>query len=212
MPRPEYDPGLPGIGKRLVTVFFGMTASGKSTLGQAFARNCGASYHNTDRVRKELAGLQPTDRRPDKVAGGIYSADFTEKTYHAMLDRARKDFAQGYGMVVLDGSYSRRQDREQVRQLAEEIGARSVFIFCTCSDAEVQFRLDGRARDPEAVSDGRWEIYQHQKATFTMPGGGEEGTCITLNTEQDVEVMLTWLAAHPLLRAGCHGAKVTAPE
>ncbi len=211
MPRPERAPCLHGIGKRLVAVFFGMTASGKSTLGQAFARGCGASYHNTDRVRKELAGLQPTDRRPDQIAGGIYSADFTEKTYQAMLDRARQDFAQGYELVVLDGSYSSWQDREQVRQVAEEIGARSVFIFCTCSDAVVQFRLADRARDPEAVSDGRWEIYQHQKATFAMPGAGEEGTCITLNTEQDVEGMLTWLAAHPLLRDGSHGSKVTAP-
>jgi hypothetical protein len=204
MPLPDFTPRLPVTGEYLVVVFFGMTASGKSTLGQAWAQACRASYHNTDRVRKELAGVQATARRPDQISGGIYSPDFTEKTYQAMLDRTRKDFTQGYDMVVLDGSYSRRHDREQVRQVAEAIGARCIFIFCTCSDREVQRRLDCRTRDPEAVSDGRWEIYQHQKATFEIPGSDEEGERITLNTEQSVEGMLEWLGTHPLFREGSH--------
>ena len=75
-------------------------------------------------------------------------------------------------MVVLDGSYSRRADRERVRSMAAGMGVRCVFIFCTCSEKEVRRRLELRARDPEAVSDGRWEIYLHQKQTFEsrMPG------------------------------------------
>jgi predicted kinase len=192
--------GLPGAPMKKIVVFFGMTASGKSTLGKAWAQACRGTYHNTDRVRKELAGLQPTDRRPDQVAQGIYSTAFTEKTYQALLDYARKDFAQGSGMVVLDGSYSKRQDREQVRSLAREVGARCVLIFCTCSDDEVLLRLERRARDPEAISDGRWEIYQHQKATFELPDVCEESECIRLNTEQLVEALLACLAANPLLQ------------
>ena len=198
----EQAPGLPGSGEKIIVVFFGLTASGKSTLGQAWARAWGASYHNTDRVRKELAGLAPTARRPDEVAGGIYSADFTDRTYGAMLARAEEDFAQGYGMVVLDGSYSRRRDRDQVREVARRLGGRGVFVFCTCSAAEVQRRLERRAGDPEAVSDGRWEIYQHQLATFERVDAGTEGEEITLDTEQEVEGMVHWLAAHPLFRAG----------
>jgi predicted kinase len=195
--------GIPDLPMKTVVVFFGMTASGKSTLGMEWAASCRAPYHNTDRVRKELAGLEPTDRRPDQVAQGIYSTTFTEKTYQAMLDCARKDFSQGYGMVVLDGSYSTRQARGQVRSLAEELGARCVFVFCTCSDAEVRLRLDQRTRDPEAVSDGRWEIYLYQKATFELPNVSEEGEFILLNTEQRVGDMVVWLAAHHLF----HGSR-----
>lgn len=184
---------------KIITVFFGMTASGKSTLSRAWAERCGAVYYNTDRVRKELAGLQPIDRRPDGVGQGIYTAAFTEKTYASMLDRASDDFAKGAEMVVLDGSFSRRSDRDQVRRLAADRGLRCVFVFCTCSDAEVQRRLAVRARDPEAVSDGRWEIYLHQKKTFDLPGASEE-RYLTLNTEQGIEAMLDWLAAQPLLQ------------
>lgn len=192
--------GIPDAPMKTIVVFLGMTASGKSTLGKAWATACRAAYHNTDRVRKELAGLEPTDKQPDQVAQGIYSPAWTEKTYQAMLDCARKDFLQGYGMVVLDGSYSTRQVRGQVRCLAEELDARCVFIFCTCSDEEVRRRLDQRARDPEAVSDGRWEIYLYQKATFELPNVLEEGACILLNTEQHVGEMVEWLAAHPFFQ------------
>lgn len=202
MPVAKPAPGHVGRGEKLIVVFYGLTASGKSTLGQAWARACGASYHNTDRVRKELAGLAPTARRPDEVAGGIYSADCTDRTYRAMLARAEEDFAQGYGMVVLDGSYSQRWYRDQVREVARTLGGRGVFVFCTCSATEVQRRLELRAGDPEAVSDGRWEIYQHQLATFEWADAGTEGEGITLDTEQAVEEMVNWLAAHPLFRAG----------
>ena len=195
--------GIPNVPLKTLVVFLGMTASGKSTLGKAWAKTCRAAYHNTDRVRKELAGLEPTDRRPDQVAHGIYSAAFTEKTYQAMLDYAREDFSQGYEMVVLDGSYSTRRARGQVRSLAEELGAQCVFVFCTCSDEEVQRRLDQRTRDPEAVSDGHWEIYLYQKATFELPNVSEEGECIFLETEQRVGEMVVWLAAHPLFQ-DCH--------
>jgi predicted kinase len=196
MPLSESISGLPRATMKTIVVFWGMTASGKSTLGKAWAARYQATYHNTDRVRKELAGLQPTDRRPDQVAHGIYSAAFTAQTYQAILERARNDFAGGKGVVVLDGSYSKRKDRDQVRRLAEEVGARCVFIFCTCSDSEVQRRLDERARDPEAVSDGRWDIYLHQKETFELPDASEE-ECIRLNTEQPIADMLQWLAAGP---------------
>jgi predicted kinase len=182
-------------GKRFIVVFFGMTASGKSTLGTAWAAQSMAPYYNTDQVRKELAGLRASDRRPDSVESGIYSVDFTEKTYRELLSRAGEDLAAGRQFVVLDGSYSRREDRERVRDLAARYGVKSVFVFCTCSEAAVRHRLALRAQDPEAVSDGRWEIYQHQQATFERPDDQFETDCLFLNTEQPVAAMIAWLTA-----------------
>ena len=61
---PANEPTATAIARQTLAVFFGMTASGKSTLALAWAKRCQAPYYNTDRVRKELAGLQPTERRP----------------------------------------------------------------------------------------------------------------------------------------------------
>lgn len=192
----DHSVGQSHAGK-IITVFFGMTASGKSTLGMAWAKRCQAAYYNTDRVRKELAGLQAADKRPDEVGQGIYNAAFTEKTYLAMLNHVREDFARGRRQVVLDGSYGKRGDRDRVRSVAKELGVRCVFLFCACPENEVRRRLECRARDPQAVSDGRWEIYLHQRQTFEMPDAVQENDCIRLNTDQPIEAMLTWLSAQP---------------
>lgn len=190
---PAEPAGMQMSPDRLLLIFFGMTASGKSTLGQAWATQHRAPYYNTDRVRKELAGLAAQEKRPDRVGGGIYSQAFTDRTYQALLDRTRGDFARGETMVVLDGSFAKRPDRDRVRALAAELGVRCRFILCTCSEPEVQRRLAVRAQDAQAVSDGRWEIYLHQQATFAQPGDEEAADCWVLPTEQPVPVLLAHL-------------------
>jgi uncharacterized protein len=190
----------PSLSGKTILVFFGMTASGKSTLGRACADFFQAAYYNTDLIRKELAGLQASDKRPDGVGRGIYTSVFTEKTYAAMLEHAKQNLSLGGKLVVLDGSYSRYADRDLLRFEAARLGVRCIFIFCSCSEGEVRRRLELRAQDPEAVSDGRWEIYLHQKQTFEMPDATLESDCLQLNTEQPVEAMLGWLAAQPCLQ------------
>ena len=102
----------------MILVFFGMTASGKSTLAQACADRYGAPYYNTDRIRKELAGLPATAHRPDAVGQGIYSHELSAKTYETLLHRAEEELSQRRKpLVLLDGSYASLAERERVRRL-----------------------------------------------------------------------------------------------
>ncbi len=171
-------------------MFFGMVASGKSTLARSFADRYDMPYHNTDRVRKELAGLTPTSRRPDGIDQGIYTGEFTRRTYQAMLDLARRDVQEGRPGVVLDGSYHRRQERDMVRQMAGDLGVVPLFINCICHEDEVKRRLEIRSQDPESISDGRWEIYLNQKKTFERPDELLPAELIVMNTEQKVDILL----------------------
>jgi predicted kinase len=172
-----------------ILVFFGLIASGKSTLAEAIARSEGMLYLNTDRVRKKLAGIDATERRPDALGQGIYSPEYTERTYQAMLDAAKEQVRQG-GSVVLDGSYSRRKNREGVLECGRQTGAAVYFILCSCSDQEVRRRLELRARDPLAVSDGRWDIYLKQKKSFEQPDELEDSQLLILNTEAEPDLLL----------------------
>jgi len=155
------QPGIRALGsaeqgsmaeKRLL-IFFGLTASGKSTLAKAFAEAHTCPYYNTDRERKLLAGLDPTTRRPDGIGKGIYTPELTAKTYQAMLDKAMADLAAGNQYVLLDGSYSTARDRDEVVACAHEQAVLPVFLFCYCSEE----------------ADGRWEIYQYQLQHFDIP-------------------------------------------
>ena len=173
--------------KPRIYVFFGMIASGKSFLGQSFAESRNFSYYNTDRVRKELAGLEPSSDCGDELNQGIYSKEFTLKTYGTLLDRAREQLLQGAEGVVLDGSYSTLLERGRVREFAAELQVEPVFILCKCSDAEVKKRLAIRAQDPKAVSDGDWTIYQAQKRSFEAPDELSDPELIVMDTEAEVQ-------------------------
>ncbi len=170
-------------------VFFGLIATGKSTLAEAWADKMGYAYYNSDRLRKEMAGIQPNAGREISWSKGIYSKEFSRLTYDALLSRAEQELSQGRG-VVLDGSYSLKDERDRVRQLAESLGENVVFILCSCSDEVVRHRLSQRALDPAAVSDGRWEIYVVQKEAFEFPAELEPGQCFNINTQEDVDKLL----------------------
>ena len=179
-----------------IIVFFGMTASGKSTLAQAWSREQGVTSYNTDRVRKELAGLQATDRRPDGIDQGIYSPALSARTYQTILERAGSEIAGGNLLVVLDGSYSKRSDRDAVRNVAAAVGAECDFYYCYCSEEETKRRLAVRAADREAVSDGRWEIFVHQRGCFELPQEDEQADCFPLDTESTVPALIQKITAY----------------
>lgn len=149
-------------------IFFGLIATGKSTLARAWASRHGLSYYNSDVVRKELAGLDATSKSPDAHGRGIYTPEFTARTYEQLRRRAETDLRQGRG-VVLDASYTEQAERERIVDLARSLGVEFHFVHCHCSDEVKRQRLARRSRDPEAVSDGRWEIYLRQRAKFQPP-------------------------------------------
>lgn len=173
-------------------VFFGLTASGKSTLAAAFAARRGLAYYNSDRLRKELAGVAVTQSCPDGPDQGLYSPAFTRRTYDALLAKAELELT-AHRSLVLDGSYQQKAERRLVQQLASRQGARVVFILCHCSAMETKRRLALRAQDPNAVSDGRWEIYERQLASWSPPAELSDQELVTIETSATVEELLTTL-------------------
>ncbi|MCI5227231.1 MAG: hypothetical protein D3918_11410 [Candidatus Electrothrix sp. AX2] len=177
-------------------VFFGLIASGKSTLAELFAQNQGVPYYNTDRVRKELAGIAANEHRADGMDGmdsmgqGIYTPEWSERTYQTMLDRAAQDCNQGAKGAVLDGSYSKVVDRHNVSELAVSLDAKIHFFLCSCSEQETQRRLAQRAKDPNAVSDGRWEIFIQQREQFEQPDELSPHQITRIDTEAEPEKLL----------------------
>ncbi len=158
-----------GESTKLIAVFLGLTGSGKSYLAGAWAEKHHFPYFNTDVVRKQLAGIDPTESRPDEAGQGIYSAEFTRRTYDAMLASAREALQDpAVSCVVLDGSYQTEAERNRLRRTFQDC-SRIVFVWCSCDETVTKARLAARAADPAAVSDGRWEIYLHQRETYEYP-------------------------------------------
>lgn len=149
-------------------VIFGLIATGKTTVAKALAQATGWPVLHSDVIRKELAGIPPTQRVAVPYGQGIYSPEFSGRTYAEMFHRAKAWLAQGQS-VILDGSFMRAADRETARQLAAAQQAQPVFLLCTCPWETVRQRLLARQRNREAVSNGRLEILAAQQQAFQPP-------------------------------------------
>ncbi len=180
MPVASEDPG--------VWVFFGLIASGKSYLAAAWAKRHGFVHLNSDRVRKELAGAAARGRGAG-ADQGIYTPAFSRRTNDELLHRAAGALRQGRS-VLLDASYQNRAERDRVRAWSRELGLAPHFVRCICPVEEVKRRLALRAADPQAVSDGRWEILQLQKERFEEPDELDEDQLLTVSTDRPVESLL----------------------
>ena len=174
-------------------VFFGMIATGKSTISQAWAWHKQLRCYNSDWVRKEMAGINPTESRRETVDAGIYTKDFSRKTYSILLERAEARLRRG-DSVILDASYQYALDRQDVRDLAQRLNSQVYFILCQCPEEEMKQRMDQRDKDPSAVSDGRWEIYLKQKKRFEPPSELSASELITIDTQAPLEELLDELA------------------
>lgn len=166
-------------------VFFGLIASGKSTLAQAWAARHGMTYYNSDVVRKGLAGLSPSSNQKEAVDQGIYSKEFSQKTYTALLENAENDLKKGRAVVV-DASYQNRPERDRLRELAGHLNVPVFFILCECAEEVMKQRMEMRSLDPDAVSDGRWEIYLQQKKRFELPDELDPSRFFRINTDMPV--------------------------
>lgn len=170
-------------------VFMGLIASGKSTLAKAWANTLSIPYYNSDVVRKELAGYSASSRQGDAFHQGIYTPEMTRKTYDALLGYAKQELASG-SSVVLDASYSTCAERDLVCQCASECGSRLFFILCQCDENETRLRLNKRGRDPLAVSDAGWDIYQTQVQHFEYPDELPSHAYIVIDTKGSIQDLI----------------------
>jgi predicted kinase len=173
---------------RLIVVVFGLMGTGKSNRSRALAAAMGWPVIHSDAVRKRLAGLKPTHRVPANFGQGIYEEAFSTRTYDEMLRQAENHLAAGRN-VILDGSYKRAAERARVRRLARDRGARVIFVYCQCPPAVARERLGIRLTDPEAISDGRVELFEDQARDFD-PFTPEDRPLLRLDTTRDPQVVI----------------------
>jgi len=150
--------------KPLLLITVGLAGSGKTTLSRALSKRLGLTILSSDIVRKQLASVPVNEHRFEEMDSGIYSPEFSRRTYDTLFSTARSVLEQCYP-VILDASFIRAEDRRQARALAEETGADYFVIECSLDPDTTRQRLNQRLNE-RSVSDGRWEIYQAQKLKF----------------------------------------------
>jgi len=127
----------------------GAPGSGKSTLAVALADRLGYTLLNSDRVRKELAGIAPEQPAAAPFGEGIYDRRHTERTYDELLLRAERLLQHGEP-VILDASWTDAEHRAAAERLAGRTFSDLVALRCTAPPHITAERL---ARRTGGVSD-----------------------------------------------------------
>ncbi|WP_322500293.1 AAA family ATPase [Streptomyces rochei] len=127
-----------------LTLVAGLPGSGKSTLSGALADRLGAVLLSSDRLRKEMAGLSAQQSAAAHYGEGLYTPEWTARTYAELLDRAAALMARGES-VVLDATWIDAAQREAARRTAEIAGADLVALHCHVPGDVAAARLSTRA-------------------------------------------------------------------
>jgi uncharacterized protein len=142
----------------LVIVIAGVSATGKSTVAAALARETGFPVLRTDVIRKARAGLSPTARGSDALYRDAVSRD----TYAALGREAAGLAAAG---VVVDGTFRRRCDRAAFfAELPPYIDA--LVVECRAPADVLRARAVAREAKPDRVSDAGPAVVAAQVGAF----------------------------------------------
>lgn len=140
--------GLP----RLVLLGGAPASSGKSTVADQLGARLPAAVLSADRIRKELAGLNPVEHYPEAFGQGMYSLAHTVAVYEALAVKAR--FIIAYGeTVVVDASFSTAEQRELFHRIAIDLHTPLVELECTAPARVLAARLRDRDHEPSRYSD-----------------------------------------------------------
>ncbi|MET9394836.1 AAA family ATPase [Streptomyces sp. NPDC006624] len=136
-----------------LTLVGGLPGSGKSTLSGALADRLGVTLLSSDRLRKELAGIPAEQPAAAGYGEGLYTPEWTARTYAALLDRASALLSCGESVVV-DATWLDAARREAALRVAERTSSDLVTLHCHVPGDVSAARLTARAPGPSDAGPG----------------------------------------------------------
>lgn len=145
-------------------VVCGWIAAGKSTLAAGLSEALGLRVLSTDVIRREMFRKTGADTGQVAFETGAYTPQATALTYGNLLSLAQEELRRGRS-VILDATFSRAKQRQELLRLAADWHVQPFFVFCSCDEAVIQKRLKAR-EGAEGVSQARIEHWQAFKRKF----------------------------------------------
>ena len=188
-----------GSAQPTVIMIGGLMGTGKSTLALALQHETGWSYFSSDAARKHLAQIDPTQPQASAFNQGIYTTQWTDRTYATLSAHTGHALANGHS-VIIDASFLRRSDRQILVRVARNHGAQALFIECLSPREVVLKRLaqrwkrrsEGSVPLASSTSDGRPELYDAQCTCWEpfVPNEEPDLRALTITTTTSLSICI----------------------
>ncbi|MGE0435275.1 MAG: AAA family ATPase [Planctomycetota bacterium] len=157
----------------------GLPGTGKSTLASHLATAHGFHWIDTDAVRKELAGIAPTDRR--KPDDPMYTPEAIQRVYEVCVERVRAQLQAGVPVAV-SATFAKASYRRPFVELAAECGVPLRILLVELAEDEVRRRLEARMAAGHDVSDADTSVWRKVAARWEAFDAVESAATLSLDT------------------------------
>jgi uncharacterized protein len=123
-------------------IMHGASGSGKSFLSERLSGQLGAVRMRSDLERKRLAKSQPDAARAGFMQG-IYTPEFTSRTYARLLECAQRCLQAGVSVIV-DAAFLNGEDRRVFGEMAAQQEAQFVIVSCEADKPVLAERIETR--------------------------------------------------------------------
>lgn len=175
----------------------GLPGTGKSTLASRLAERANFQVLRSDVVRKELAGVRAKSTAGVEIGEGIYTPEWTDRTYAECLRRADELLFEGK-RVIVDANFLEETRRNDFFDAALRWGVPVLFLLCEADPVAVKARLEARRGD---ASDANWEVYLHAAKRWQDPGSRTKRWLLRIPTGDSADAAFE-AAWHALSQAG----------
>jgi aminoglycoside phosphotransferase family enzyme/predicted kinase len=173
--------------KPLLILMHGLSGSGKTRLSGMLAPLLPAIRLRSDIERKRLHGLSATARSGSDVAGGIYAAAASQRTYEH-LAAAVDAILSGGESVIVDAAFLLKAQRDSFRAIAARLGLPCIIIDCQAPAAELERRLALRAAAGWDASEADHRVLDHQKKHTAPFDAAELIATLTVDTSGTLDI------------------------
>ncbi len=167
----------------------GLSGSGKTTYSQELVMQFEMISLRSDIERKRLAGLDALSKSESGIESGIYTRDFSRRTYEQLAGLAEKLLQAGWSVLV-DATFIARWQRDLFRQLAEQCNAPLHILDFDLPEEILRQRVQARSAEGRDASEADVSVLEQQLKTHEPLTSEESEFAIEAESVESVAARL----------------------